>query len=425
MKSGLNFAHLLLLFVTLSACSRSESLRNASSPSDARPGQVTPDRVVDLTPGPLLEKLDKIQNDKTADPCDQAQDSIKRKLVIALDENSAKLEEESRQNNSNSASQSPGNPMEIKTIPFQGSHLLDLPKIEPGSTGWNTELRGWQSVHDFYKTNVDQPPPQFWTQLNQSIRSLLLEDQIRVLNGTNRGIDHENVVHIPHIKEAVEECIKNSNCTEPRFGGDTALAVKSIPMYRFFDQAIRSFGQNEIESRRDFIGRFKKRLEADLGDHGFRENKRLQVETSGNQTVLRLAMDPGALGESEQGIMKSIIESIWAKDGVRIELGWQRTQNPFDLFEVFFHADSPGERPYVMPGNKTMHLFPGTRTRSIAHEFGHVLGFDDHYYTVWDPDRCLYIYETNDSDLMSNSASGEVTPEEWRTLTGPEEKPAS
>jgi hypothetical protein len=136
-------------------------------------------------------------------------------------------------------------------------------------------------------------------------------------------------------------------------------------------------------------------------------------------------MDPGLLGQREKEIIDSIIESIWSSETSKVKLNWSSKQETPGLFEILFHPNSPDQRPFVLPYKKTMNLFPGNRTRSVAHEFGHVLGFDDHYYTVWDPDRCLYIYESNDFDLMSSSDSGDVTHEEWRTLLNLEEKPAS
>ena len=259
--------------------------------------------------------------------------------------------------------------------------------------------------------------------MNAEIRSLLLEDETRALNGTNRGIDHENIKHLQTIHQTVDRCLQSSECIEPVFQGELSLAVKSIPMYRFFDQAIRSIPDRE--SKKKWLERFAKRTGADLRDHGFRTNRELKFTKDGETTLLHLAMDPGILGDEEKGVIQSVIESIWQGDLSKFKIEWGSQNRVADLYKILFHPASAGERPFVRPAEKTMNLFPENRTRSIAHEFGHVLGFDDHYYTVWDPNRCEYIYETNDLDLMSNSASGDVTPEEWQTLLKLEEKPAS
>ena len=76
----------------------------------------------------------------------------------------------------------------------------------------------------------------------------------------------------------------------------------------------------------------------------------------------------------------------------------------------------PGERSYVTGVPKEVHLFPFTSTRAVAHEFGHVLGFKDHYYTMWNSDQCIYKVETNSGDLMSDSSSGSVTATEWSDI---------
>jgi hypothetical protein len=418
MKTRFNHARLSAFLLALAACSPVAPGSKGGMPADARTGQVAPDRVE--LQGPLQERLNEIQNHEQTDPCDQSLDAIKRKIVLALEEH----DRDPKGNTESPASSNSSPGPKANTIPFHGSHLVDIPKIESGSKGWKTSMASWTGLNQYFNENIDHPPAGFWDNLNQAARSLLLEDRIRVVNGTNRGLDHGNIPHIPAIVAAVEKCNADPACSEPLFESpEVELAVKSVPMYRFFDQRIRS--QDDFSERRKLLERFLKRTKADLADHGFRRNPLLQVEKSGDNTILNLAMDPGILGETEQGVLQSIIESIWSTDGKKTTVSWASKKQMPDLFEILFHADSPGERPYVMPHKKTMNLFPGTRTRSVAHEFGHVLGFDDHYYTVWDPDRCLYIYETNDSDLMSNSASGEVTPEEWRTLIGVEEKPAT
>jgi hypothetical protein len=419
MNLQFNHAHLLPLLTMAIACSRAPNPQKVESSAHARPEQVLPGLVT--FSGDLNQELDQIQNHEGIDPCDVSQAEIKRFLVTAVEEHQAAMKEEANES-SVAESSSPHTP-QARLIEFQGSHLVDLPKIATKSDGWTTNIQGWRGIHNFYKQNADKPTPRFWRAMNEAVRSLLLEDKIRVINGTNRGIDHENVQQLLAISAKVESCMKDAACEIPDFSDELALAVKSIPMYRFFYQGLRS--NSDFESKREFLKDFLDRSRMDLLDHGFRKNPHLKFERSDSTTVLNLAMDPGLLGQREKEIIDSIIESVWSSETSKVKLDWSSKQVTPGLFEILFHPNSPDQRPYVLPYKKTMNLFPGNRTRSVAHEFGHVLGFDDHYYTVWDPDRCLYIYESNDFDLMSSSDSGDVTPEEWRTLLNLEEKPAS
>ncbi|MBU6155138.1 MAG: hypothetical protein KGP28_12615 [Bdellovibrionales bacterium] len=415
-----NHAHLCALLLIVSACSRPPNLQKGESASDAQSGQAFPDQVT--LSGSLSKELQEIYKHPRLDPCDSSQREIKKLLVTALEENEEKVND--YPSTSSEESSAAGKPVtQAKLVEFQGSYLIHLPKIHSDSAGWSTDLQGWGILHDFFKQNADNPTPQFWRIINENVRSLLLEDKTRVINETNRGIDHANVLHLPRIHSEVESCFQNPGCEAPNFDSALSLAVKSIPLYRFFDQALRS--RSSLDSKREILEPFLKRIKRDYSEHSFRKNPLLRVEKSEKGTILNLAMDPGLLGQAEKEIIGSIIESVWSNEKTQVKLEWGSKRQTPDLFEILFHPNSPGARPNVKPYEKVMNLFPGNRTRSVAHEFGHVLGFSDHYYTVWDPDRCLYIYETNDLDLMSNSASGDVTPEEWQTLLNLEEIPAS
>ena len=46
---------------------------------------------------------------------------------------------------------------------------------------------------------------------------------------------------------------------------------------------------------------------------------------------------------------------------------------------------------------------------------GHVLGFEDRYYTRWVPEKCAYEVTYSGEDLMSGGI-GKVTVDEWKEL---------
>ena len=86
-----------------------------------------------------------------------------------------------------------------------------------------------------------------------------------------------------------------------------------------------------------------------------------------------------------------------------------------DLFHILFTLE-PNNRSFVNFNLKEINLFPFTAVRTVAHEYGHVLGFDDHYYTVWNSEKCEYHAQYNEEDIMSDSETGDVTNLEWQTL---------
>ena len=73
-------------------------------------------------------------------------------------------------------------------------------------------------------------------------------------------------------------------------------------------------------------------------------------------------------------------------------------------------------RSFVTWKDSKVVLYSDVREKSIAHEFGHVLGLTDHYYSVWRPSRCEYTLQVLDTDIMSNPTTGEVTDVDWASV---------
>jgi len=411
MNFRFNGTHLMLALLILSACGGS----SPTTTNDARINQVPKEEVT--LPGSLYEAVLEINKSEYAEPCDLALADVKQNLVKTL---------ENHLNSEKTTGESPtptSLPPGAKLIPFQGSVLQDLPKAEPQNRGWETGSISWSGVNNYYETNKGNPPANFWSRLNGDIRSLLLEDRSRVINGTNAAFDHQNIEYLNSITGRIRSCVENKTCVDPGFNESELLALKSIPKYQFFQQALRS--STDRNYQRKVLDRFLERANRDLADHQLEINPLIKIKKNGTISELTLAMDPGTLNEEEKNLVETVIESIWSKSDAKVILEWRSRSTLADLFKILFHGDEPGERPRVKFRDKTLNLYPGSRTRSIAHEFGHVLGFEDHYYTTWNPNYCIYVTEFNDADLMSNSMSGDVTAEEWMRLLSLEEKPSS
>lgn len=44
----------------------------------------------------------------------------------------------------------------------------------------------------------------------------------------------------------------------------------------------------------------------------------------------------------------------------------------------------------------------------VLHEFGHVLGLRDEYYTQWNEENCSYSEQYNMASIMSSSQAGKI-----------------
>jgi hypothetical protein len=75
-----------------------------------------------------------------------------------------------------------------------------------------------------------------------------------------------------------------------------------------------------------------------------------------------------------------------------------------------------GNRSFVNHRKRILLVSNLAWTKTVAHELGHILGFDDHYYDVWHDRNCYYTQESRLGDLMSNSERGSITPRHWELL---------
>ncbi len=409
-SKAFNLLSLTLMISILSACGPKQSSK------DAR-GLVVPPRDSRIISGPLSQELRTIQISPHAEKCDRDLHSKKKELVTALE---AWMQEASK---SKKISALPADPSKSNLIPFQGSALLNIPKQKSEKPGWDRRSYSWSALYDDYVKEKNAPSDQLKLRVNNLVRSLLMEDHRRVIYGVNYGFDHEKINALADIREGLENCDKEPTCTSPKLDEKSVSAAEAIPVYDYFMKGLKDEAQTGL--KRDWLTRFLKRVNEDWSQHVETPNPSLVKETKDGKTVFHLQMDGEVLSSEEKSVVESIIEGTWKSDQSNFELEWASRATHPDLFTILFKINEPGQRPYVSALQKTMSLFPMNRVRSIAHEFGHVLGVDDHYYTVWDESECSYTQETNSEDLMSDSTSGEVTAEEWNFLLKAEPKPAS
>jgi hypothetical protein len=273
--------------------------------------------------------------------------------------------------------------------------------------GWQEFVEDWEDLYNDYLKIKDHPTDRFWISLNSDVRSLISDDQDRI-EGYNVYFDR---TAIPSLEKAIQEtdrCVQKSSCTIPVLDSDEEAFVKSITVYNSYWELIQQ--ETDSSKRRISEKEFIEQMKADLETFGFRVNKSISLKNG----ELLLPLDPGPFAPSTELLSKTI-ESIWTSQSLKLKIQWMSSKPGSEIFRLLL-GDTPDERSYVVGSDKTVHLFPNVRLTSIAHEIGHVLGFKDHYYTVWHPEQCSYIIQTNDEDIMSNPDKGMVTPDEWNEL---------
>jgi hypothetical protein len=122
-------------------------------------------------------------------------------------------------------------------------------------------------------------------------------------------------------------------------------------------------------------------------------------------------LNPGEFKGAEKQIERLIL-SEWKSHGFQVQIEWSDDPNAYRLGANFHSA-----RSFVNHTTKEMKIANFAFAKTVAHEFGHVLGFDDHYYSVWNETNCYYTQQSRLGDLMSNSEMGSVQKKHWDILT--------
>jgi hypothetical protein len=110
--------------------------------------------------------------------------------------------------------------------------------------------------------------------------------------------------------------------------------------------------------------------------------------------------------------LTELFEREWSSGGRKIRVKWAADDPAAYVLKAHFHS----ARSYVDHRHRQLVIANFSWTKTVAHELGHVLGFDDHYYSVWHGENCYYTQESRVSDLMSNSETGRVTHGHWELL---------
>jgi hypothetical protein len=124
-----------------------------------------------------------------------------------------------------------------------------------------------------------------------------------------------------------------------------------------------------------------------------------------------LKLDSGKLAGSEESLAK-VIESYWSTGPYHLKVRWVKNdpaafQFKLSPFQFFSHVSYREKRIYL-----DNYPTPGL----VAHEVGHVLGFDDAYTFRWDPKDCRMNQAAQVRDLMANHNYHRALTGHWQVL---------
>ncbi|MGZ6290080.1 MAG: hypothetical protein ACXWQO_17970 [Bdellovibrionota bacterium] len=354
--------------------------------------------------GSLTENLTSVLNDEARGNCDDSSREAKLELVRALDAKNAEIESFTKNNIGVSAS-SRYRRVSLGPITVRERALPSSPKL-----GWQVDSTSWKTALSDFAFFKDKPMSAGWTYLNSDVRSLLLEDVNRVVNFQNPFLGKDDGAPLELLESSIQNCVATSDCQEVEIPRALEHFMSIQPNYRVYMGSIQN--KTSFNEKRRMILKFQRYVKIDANIYKFQVNSKMRRIGNGKYELMA---DPGPFGEVIQPL-RGYIESEWRSPVSQVSLKWRDSSLDSDLFRIVLGAVS-GERSYVSRSDKVIMLYPDVRSKSIAHEFGHVMGFPDRYYTVWHPELCEYQIQGREDDIMSDPENGSVIQEHWDELS--------
>lgn len=384
-----------LVAMSVSACSS-----NKDDPFEQK--GIAPEGKHEIYKGPLYQAYRSINDSSYRTQCDKKLSNIRSTLIEALDLKSAEIKKASIAQKNHPAN----------LLPFAKSYLVNTPK-KSAKKGWLDETYSWDLIYNYYQKNQSNNTMDFWFTMDTYVRSLITEDRKRVVYRYNMNLNHDQIDKLLSLKEVAEACRTNTRCNSPHWSDEQLKMILSIPAYAHYQNSLEK--SKSFREQRKLIEKIFNRINDDFKFHGEKYNSMVTHRKADGKHIYSIPLDASSFSDQDRDILEKAITTNWNNDLNSIEISWKISTPPSNYFRFLFDLE-PNNRSYVNFALQEIQLYPFTAVRTVAHEFGHVLGFDDHYYTIWDESQCEYHQQTNEEDIMSGSETGDVTEAEWQSL---------
>ncbi|MBS1962621.1 MAG: hypothetical protein JST04_10420 [Bdellovibrionales bacterium] len=289
-----------------------------------------------------------------------------------------------------------------------GDFVVRELKFTPGTDPSAVNYRSWDDFLDDFREYGHSGDRAEMERLGRNLGGMLSDDLFRTARGLGYGVTPTNLDFISAMAVKARKCADLSICAIPDFTAEETAWLRNQPRYRELLDRLAPNSAIDVETRKKDRDSLAQEIGwATRGD--FEKHRGIRFE--GSKLVLQL--DPGDFGFMREALEKYILP-IWAGPGFELAIEWV-TDPTDDLFRLVRDPGSLG-RSFVRYRTREVHLFSQVRDRAIAHEIGHVLGFDDRYYDEWEPKNCRYVSRWDATDLMADDTTGFVKPDEFSTL---------
>ncbi|WP_413288612.1 hypothetical protein [Bdellovibrio sp. HCB337] len=382
----------VVLALSLSACTPSSSGNDGNSPGKKS------------FQGDLTKKMDEIygpENEPYFTDCDRQWKDKVKEMGSYLEANKSEIETVYKKY----IDENPSNDTEMVSM---GRFDFRKQKQETvGSDYWEESTYSWSDAYSIYQQAKSEAVGLKAVRLNGFVRGVIVDEENRVSYGENTGLNKDAGPIVKAIFEKVKLCYSNSDCTTPDLLDSEknflTQGAESFYVYRlYYSSKSYTFTERRtyIEKLYKWVASYNRRYEFTPGDI---------IRTNG--TELQVPMDLRAFGTAAAQFI-SYVESVWNNTaGFSIKIVPNHAEGSTYLVKV---DDLVGGRAFVQ--GKKMQLYNYGALRALPHEFGHVLGFRDNYYTTWSSATCAYKDQSNAGDMMSQHMTGQVLPRHWEAL---------
>ena len=355
---------------------------------------------LEIVKGSIVDALKVNRESRYVSACDQTNRKDQDQIAAELDRRAHEIQ-------SLAGSRPPNGGTSIAVGP---TFFIQNPLIAAGVDQWVNNYFSWSKAFTRFQEIQAKPTDGDWVALEQNVRFLISADRAR-LRGSDTGLNHLSGPHLLELQTLLQNCLARSDCQEVTLNLDQLAFVGSNE--RLSDLWYGYSQTTTAEARRRTLGYFLDRVTSEYKGYQFNRNEQIHFEPA--TKTFHLSLYAGVFSQATKTIGE-FIESVWTQgdNGYHVKVDWKPSAD--GAFSLLLDPAQVYGRAFVSWQDKIVQLYPGTGTRGIAHEMGHVLGFRDHYYIQFNRQSCWYTEENNHGDLMSAHVTGVVTPEEWAEL---------
>lgn len=276
----------------------------------------------------------------------------------------------------------------------------------------NTTSENWETEEFSWKNAIEgagkAKTPYEWAKVGNLVNRLLYEDKKRTVYGQNFALVPEEFSIYETAYEITKACVQSKDCTVSSFSEEVA---EVIGYYWWHKQLFRKMNTSD----RKIVNMNAEKLRRSLKLYAERFHLEPYLEVKRvSPTLIEVPVDPGPFDKDKDRIAE-LLEKKWKSEKLSIKVRWTTRKKEPNCYLITFDP-TKSYAASVWTDSKTIKLSAAVSGNTLTHEFGHVLGFKDHYYTAYYyGDSCSYKFHYKPSDVMSDH-DGQVTKVEWEAL---------